>query len=142
MSKRSKEVKEEEIIDLTDQEAILMPSQIPDMSLGDVSTKEESVAKVIILLAQADKRKMMSEVKNEDRIIKLSCLYTASEILKDDYKEISRGYERFCDEYLELMISLGRKGRKEIGKVAASLSAAEEKRGMFSRLNPFMWGRG
>lgn len=136
MSKKEKE----EIIEIP--EEALRPEQIPDVSMFDVATREEALSKVAILLAQPERKKMMSEL-TKDQIMLLSCIYASSQGLNNEYPEISKTLNRFCDEYLELMISNSRKGRREIMKVASSLSAEYERRGMLGRMNPINWfGRG
>ena len=142
MVKSNRKTKDEEVIDLTQDNIILSPEQIPSLSMGDITNKEEALSKIAILLAQPERRKMMSELTKE-QIMLLSCLYATSEGLKDDYSEISKIIERFCDEYLELMISSSRKGRREIMKIAASLNQEYERKSLMSRMNPFGWfGRG
>lgn len=120
---------------------VLAPEQLPDFSTFDVATREEALSKVAVLLAQPERRKMMSELSKE-QIMLLACIFAVAEGLKNDYPEISATLERFANEYLELMISYGRKGRKEIMKVASSLSMEYERRSLLGRINPLNWGRG
>jgi hypothetical protein len=144
---KKKDLEEEELEDLEGQREELPPLTPEEVAAlrteyGGITTREEALSKVAILLADPERRKMMSEI-NKKQVIRLAKLLAVSEGLKAGYPEVSSTLDRFVNEFLELMISNKRLGRKEILKIAASLNYDLQQRGMMSRMNPLTWfGRG
>jgi len=87
---------------------------------SEVLSPDEAHARVITELAQTKKPELMTELNNEE--IKALAICKTISSATDNYV-----IDEFCEWFMRLRVSLGRKGRSELITVSRSPQDMEEK---------------
>jgi len=104
----------------------------PQDLVSDVSSQEEALAKVSVLLADETRKKMISELPDEEQVKNVAVLLAIAKKYNVPF------INDVIDNYLLLQISQKRKGRKEIVDMIKGNSdrVSEGLRGKLRRLLP------
>lgn len=90
-------------------------------------THEEALGKIALMLGKTENNKILTELSHND-VLNIVRISTTAKILNMDY------LNNLCEEFRLHMVSLDRKGRKEIENIAMEMRRLPNKQGFWNRL--------
>ncbi len=107
-------------------EKIEIPTLADVESVEDVSSVEEAIGKISMILAKSEKIKVLTDLDDEE-IKQIAALLVVADVVDD------KNLENFCNNFMELRVSKKRLGRRELLDLAKSSGRQAEQRLGFVR---------